>query len=86
MKGTVRFGRGLSSSRHGSSLKLDAEDLEVAGLGGYALGSAGDDESGDRQVGATHQPHLHSRSRLPCFFVAGTERICHSCSAAVLRL
>jgi hypothetical protein len=41
----------MSSSRHGSSLKLDAEDLEVAGLGGYALGAAGDDESGDRQVG-----------------------------------
>jgi hypothetical protein len=34
-----------------SSSKLDAEGLEVAGLGGYALGAAGDDESGDRQVG-----------------------------------
>jgi hypothetical protein len=31
-------------------LKLDAEDLEVAGLGGYALGAAGDDDSNDRQV------------------------------------
>jgi hypothetical protein len=36
-------------------LKLDAEDLEVAGLGGYALGAAGDDESGDRQVGARRE-------------------------------
>jgi hypothetical protein len=48
----------MSSSRHGSSLKLDAEDLEVAGLGGYALGAAGDDESGDRQVGGWCCCHL----------------------------
>jgi hypothetical protein len=30
---------------------LDAEDLEVAGLGGYALGAAGDGKGDDRQVG-----------------------------------
>jgi hypothetical protein len=53
-KASVRWGRGgsrgLSSSRRGSSLQLDAEDLEVAGLGGYAIAGAGDGEGDDRQV------------------------------------
>lgn len=42
---------GLSSSRHGSNLKLDDEDLEVAGLLGVRRNQGGDDAEADEQVG-----------------------------------
>jgi hypothetical protein len=38
------------SSRHGSRLKLDAEDLEVAGLRGFAVAGDDDDASDTQKV------------------------------------
>jgi hypothetical protein len=52
---TIHNGIGCIDGMHCNSsrcsLQLDAEELDVARLSGYALGAAGDDDSNDRQVG-----------------------------------
>jgi hypothetical protein len=53
-------------------LRLHAKDLEVAGLGGYALGAAGDDDSNDRQV------------RLGCWVAGAVVSFCGSLSGGLV--